>query len=100
VSNQFASRSTEHSDFLLRFANKLVNEGNIVYKYVPQSYWSTEEKRTIKGKIDLVAVKNNFITAYELETANAQQKSIAKLKSFDCNSAYIICHNGKAIKIK
>jgi glycine/serine hydroxymethyltransferase len=93
-------RSTEHADFVARFCEKLIASGNTVYTNVPQQYWSQTERRYIKGKIDIVAVKNNFVTAYELETVDPQMKSRAKLIAFKCDAAYIICHSGRANRVK
>lgn len=93
-------RKTTHIDFVSRFAKKLQTSGHIVYTGVSQDYWDVNENRTVNGKIDIVAVKQNQITAYELESVAPQKKSRLKLSAFDCNAAYIICLNGDSLRVK
>lgn len=95
-----SNRRTEHSNFINRFIDRLQYQGHTVHTNVRQEYWDKKEQRWINGKIDIVAVKEKYVTAYELETKGPQEKSRLKLISFNCDAAYIICHSGKSMRIK
>lgn len=85
--------------FMRRFVDKLQRQGWTVRTEVPQSYVN-DRGRTVEGRIDVVAQKNERTVAYELDRAGAREKSIVKLRAYRAaTEAYVVCRNGRALRV-
>lgn len=85
--------------FMRRFVAKLQRQGWTVRTEVPQSYVN-DRGRTVEGRIDVVAQKNERTVAYELDRAGAREKSIVKLRAYRvATEAYVVCRNGRALRV-
>jgi hypothetical protein len=92
-------------EFQAHFAARLESQGwtvlwEVAVEYLHE-YFDPERlpERRI-GRIDLVATKDGYTVAYELDAYHPRPKSIAKLMAYASNEAWVVCRTGERVRIK